>query len=848
MDTRGILVPDEGERTAGIVFVGETPGAVESIKGKPFVGPAGKTFNRLLASAGIVRASTFITNVVPYYRKEGIERLLTFGNQGKVREIEQEYPFEWYRENLKELLNTCSANVIVPVGRTALYAILGETNIVDRRGSIFTSEKYPNKKIIPTIHPAATIRSGKKAGNYMYTYYIIYDLMRAKEESLIPEVNLPNRKLIIKPRYKIVMDYLRECANHEYLSFDIETTRTRTKDNFQDWEISCLSISYESESAICIPFIDKYRDDYWPDDMEYEIWVMLKQILTSSSTKIILQNGMFDANFIKRKYGFEITNMEDTMIAQGILTPGFSKSLGFLCSIHTKEPYYKDDSKQHARLDITDTFYRYSARDSAVLHDIFPRQQRALLKQGNMDTYRRTIKLMSVLLSMQAHGMRVDLENLSNAKAAIQGSIKKAQILLNRAVIEDEPERVKELNANSPKQLQAFFYVTLGIKPIIKDGAVTVNEDALKKIISIGKKGVDAARCILELRRLRKLSGTYFEVTLDEGRPEDIDKKTGKVLWNRLRCSFNPVGTVTGRLSSSKTIFNTGGNLQNQPKSFKQFIIPDPGYLLYNVDYSQAENRIVAQLGPEPKMLAAFKKGRDVHSLTASLIFDIPYEDIKQQAKDEIPCTIGPGNEPYRYWGKRCNHALNYGMGEKKFALTCEIPIYEARRLRNAYLSNYPGIKSFQNHIEWLLKNNARTLLNLQGRKRKFFGSWDIRLFEMAYAQIPQSTVADLINSRALIPLHEIELFSPVETLNQVHDSVVFQIPLSIGLWKHAKILTALKISMEHPVTDLRSSEFIIPVDIELCKTAAGKEPIKISNDVEQSYRSLKESYLKLYK
>ena len=96
----------------------------------------------------------------------------------------------------------------------------------------------------------------------------------------------------------------------------------------------------------------------------------------------------------------------------------------------------------------------------------------------------------------------------------------------------------------------------------------------------------------------------FIDVTLD------TDK--------RLRCSFNPVGTESGRLSSSETIFGTGTNMQNLPMEFRQYLIADDDCMLFNIDLSQAENRIVAYISPEPNMINAFETNIDLHRLQLS--------------------------------------------------------------------------------------------------------------------------------------------------------------------------------------------------------------------------------------
>jgi DNA polymerase I-like protein with 3'-5' exonuclease and polymerase domains len=104
-----------------------------------------------------------------------------------------------------------------------------------------------------------------------------------------------------------------------------------------------------------------------------------------------------------------------------------------------------------------------------------------------------------------------------------------------------------------------YFYVTLGHKPYLsKDGEVTCDEKALKRL---SRKGIVEAEILLHYRKLTKMYGTYFEMQFDED--------------GRFRCSYNPVGTEQGRISSSKNIFGTGGNGQNLPEEMRELMMAD---------------------------------------------------------------------------------------------------------------------------------------------------------------------------------------------------------------------------------------------------------------------------------
>jgi len=325
------------------------------------------------------------------------------------------------------------------------------------------------------------------------------------------------------------------------------------------------------------------------------------------------------------------------------------------------------------------------------------------------------------------------------------------------------------------------------------------------------------------MRHLLKINGTYFEMELDDD--------------NRIRCSFNPVGTENGRLSSSKTIFGKGGNMQNLPPEMLRFLVADPGCYLYNIDLSQAENRIMAYISPEPNMIAAFEAGVDIHRQTAGLILNKKPEDVSD---DEGSSSIGGGLFSERFWGKKSNHSLNYDLGYRAFALVCEISENEAKYIVERYHSVYPGVRQYHAWIRAQL-NKDRTVTNCLGRKRLFTNRWGDELFKEAYAFIPQSTVADIINKRGLAFVMDNPMFRGVEILNNVHDSLVIQISYkNVPLERHADAIRHIVDSLQAPVS-FKGQTFSIPADVVVGKSLNKKlmKKIKMNGDVLQQIKEI---------
>lgn len=292
---------------------------------------------------------------------------------------------------------------------------------------------------------------------------------------------------------------------------------------------------------------------------------------------------------------------------------------------------------------------------------------------------------------------------------------------------------------------------------------------------------------------------------------DEVMTKAGPVTLDRLRCAFNPSGTTSGRLSSGKTIFGTGTNMQNlprDPKVFKQFLMADDGYIIYELDLSQAENRVVAYIAPDPNMIEAFEKEVDIHRKTAGAIFKKPIDQISDEPGSS---SIGSGTESERDWGKRANHALNYDMGYKTFAFRYEFAEHDAKMIVESYHMLYPGVRRYHRWIQTQLGKD-RTLTDCHGYKRLFLDRWGDELFKEGYSWIPQSTIGRGINKRGVIIAYN--QLRPVELLNQVHDSIVFQISKGYSVLEHAKCIWVLKQSLEAPLT-YKGMKFSIPVDLK---------------------------------
>jgi DNA polymerase-1 len=264
---------------------------------------------------------------------------------------------------------------------------------------------------------------------------------------------------------------------------------------------------------------------------------------------------------------------------------------------------------------------------------------------------------------------------------------------------------------------------------------------------------------ILRYRSLSKLLSTYVDAL-----PLLVNKETGRV-----HSSFNQTVAATGRLSSSNP------NLQNIPMRTPQgaeirkaFIPTDENHTLIASDYSQIELRLVAALSGDEGMVDAFKNGRDIHTATAALVFDVPFEDVSRHQRNQA---------------KTINFAILYGAGATRLMQQLEITRKEASQLIKNYYERFPGLKQFMaSSVETAREEGyAMTLL---GRKR---GLRDINsksgltrsIAERMAMNTPiQGTAADMIKV-AMIRIDRALIEGDFKTkmIMQVHDELVFDAP-----------------------------------------------------------------------
>lgn len=313
------IVPPEGPKDAKIAIIGEAPGAVEDRVLRPFQGPAGRILDECLHASGLIRSSVYITNFVKVKPEKNDISAYWHPKKGFT-----DLGLEKKHELLNEL-NGIEATVLVPMGNVPLMALIGRSGITKLRGYVFTHDALPGKVIIPAIHPAASLH-----GKYLWRYYIMHDLMKARRHSEMgARDHWPKRDIIIDFTFNEACEWIEAHRKQPIVSFDIEVI---------NYEVSCISLTSKANYSISIPFYG-----CWSEEEERHLWSLISKLLYDERVIKVGQNLAFDMSFlIQRNRIITRGYIQDTMVGHSVMYPNFEKSLEFIASIYTDSPYWKD--------------------------------------------------------------------------------------------------------------------------------------------------------------------------------------------------------------------------------------------------------------------------------------------------------------------------------------------------------------------------------------------------------------------------------------------------------------------------------------------------------------------------
>ncbi len=605
----------------------------------------------------------------------------------------------------------------------------------------------------------------------------------------------------IKKNYTLINEItqlkqlISELQTYKTLSVDLETSSL----NRQTCEIVGIALCGQETKAFYIAVSNKTKKNFNSDNVQVDLFSSIKNDNISSTYKTIPisdainllksilenpniekcgQNIKFDAYILKR-YGIELAPITfDTMIASYILNPDEQHNLDAISKkwlnytpIPISSLIGEKKSKQISMKDLNpEDISDYACEDADLALKLKNILEKELIKEKLIDLAQKIeFPLIKVLTEMEFNGIAINKDFLNNYSL----ELKNEAINLTKKIYK---EAGTEFNIDSPLQLQHILFEKMMLNPI-KKTKTGYSTDV--QVLTELAQTEPIAQMILEYRQIMKLNSTYVEAL-----PKLIDSKTG-----RIHTTYNQTIATTGRLSS------TDPNLQNIPirtdmgsKVREAFIPGHPDNFILSADYSQIELRIMAYYSKDDHLIKAFQDGLDIHSATASNLFDKQIIDIDSNM---------------RRIAKTVNFGIMYGLGSYGLAQRLGISRNQAKEIIDNYFKKYPGIKKYMDDTihSTQQKGYAETMFG----RRRFLpdinsNNQNLRsAAERAAINMPiQGSASDMIK------LAMINVFNSMKNKNlksmmmlQVHDELVFEVfPDELDIMKNL-----IKTQMENAVS-----------------------------------------------
>ena len=552
---------------------------------------------------------------------------------------------------------------------------------------------------------------------------------------------------------KSLKELIKKASKAKTIALDTETTGL----DYMDTELVGISLSYQAGEAYYIPL---NHDDDSVDQLALDIVLKeLRPLLESSSNKIIGQNIKFDKNVLA-KYGVDIASIKnDTMMMSYVLDASATRhNLDALSSyyLNYKTSTFEDVAGKGVKQITFDKVpieaaTNYAAEDADITLRLYEELNPRLEGETSLNKLNDEIEipLIEVLSEMEQNGAILNSKILNSQSKDLEGRIKK---------LEEKAYQIagEEFNLGSTKQLREIFFEKLKYRIIKKTPGGQPSTD--EKVLAELAEEYELPKVLLEHRTLSKLKSTYTDKL-----PNQVSQSTGKV-----HTSFHQAVTTTGRLSSSDP------NLQNIPirtedgRRIRQAFEPSKGNKFISADYSQIELRVMAHMSKDEGLLEAFREGQDVHSKTASEVFDVGIKDVTPDLRRNA---------------KAINFGLIYGISAFGLGKQLGISRNLAAEYMAMYFEKYPDVKKYMESTKEFASQNGyvETLFGRRLYLRDINATNAMRrqASERAAINAPvQGTAADIMKI-AMINMHKAikTQKSEAKLILQVHDELILDTP-----------------------------------------------------------------------
>ena len=575
-------------------------------------------------------------------------------------------------------------------------------------------------------------------------------LLEEEEEGQLSFFNDDKSKKKKEVKYSLITEnkldaFLTKLTSVKELCVDTETSSL----NIQEAELAGIALSFKENEGYYIPTLENTET----------ILNKIKLFLENPEVKIIGHNLKYDIQIL-RKFGINISkNVFDTMLAHYLINPESSHKLDVLSEnylnhkcIPIEELIGKPGVNQKKMTDLEpQEVYYYACEDADIsftLKNILEKELKKL-KLSNL-FYDVELPLMHVLSDIENNGVKIDVPFLSEMAKKLSSYITETENKIFGIAGES-------FNIASPKQLGVILFDKLKIEENpkkTKSGQYSTGEEILLKL-SKKNKIVDL---ILEFREYKKLLSTYISAL-----PEMVSPSDGLI-----HTDYAQAVTATGRLSSNKP------NLQNIPirtdlgrETRSAFISRNDGDFILAADYSQIELRIIAAFSGDPEMISAFQNEKDIHSITASKVFNVPLNDVSSDMRRRA---------------KEVNFGIIYGISPFGLSQNLDIPRSEAKEIIDSYFTEFKLVKEYMDNSIKKAKDKkyVETILG----RRRYLRDIDSRNFTLrgfaernAINSPIQGSAADIIKL-AMIKISDWMEREQIKSkmIMQVHDELVFDV------------------------------------------------------------------------
>ena len=571
-----------------------------------------------------------------------------------------------------------------------------------------------------------------------------------ERQATSPKINKSYKCITTKKDLKKV---IKEASKSDTVAIDTETTGL----DYIDSELVGISISFNAGEGFYIPI--KHNDESIIQLPLEDVINELKPLLESSEKKIIGQNIKFDKNILM-KYGLKIASIKnDTMMMSYVLDASATRhNLDALASYYLgyKTSTYEDvagkGAKQISFDDVPiDIATNYAAEDADITLRLYEELSPKLKNIESLNKLNEEIEipLIEVLSDMERNGAILNAKVLNAQSKDLEERI----IRLENKAYKLAGE---EFNLGSTKELREIFFDKLNYRVIKKTPGGQPSTD--EKVLAELAEEYELPKVLLEHRTLSKLKSTYTDKL-----PNQISSLSGKV-----HTSFHQAVTTTGRLSSSDP------NLQNIPirtedgRRIRQAFEPSNGNKFISADYSQIELRVMAHLSKDPGLLSAFQEGEDVHSKTASEVFNVGIEDVSSDLRRNA---------------KAINFGLIYGISAFGLGKQLGITRNLAAEYMAMYFEKYPGVKQYMESTKESASQNGyvETLFGRRLYLKEINANNALRrqASERAAINAPvQGTAADIMKIAMIRMYQALEKEkSEARIILQVHDELILDTP-----------------------------------------------------------------------